>query len=145
MSEDRIAAATDLVLAVFRVNGLLLAAGDDLTGREGLTSARWQVLGAVALADRPPSVPQVARRMGLKRQSVQMSVNHLVADGMLAAGANTEHRRSPVFTLTGRGASAYARLGADQEAWIGRLTDGLSVADLAAASRVLREIAGRLA
>ena len=145
MSEGRVAAATDLVLAVFRINGLLLAAGDDLAGREGLTSARWQVLGAVALADRPPSVPQVARRMGLKRQSVQMSVNRLVADGMLAASANAEHRRSPVFALTERGATAYARLSGDQEAWIGRLTEGLSVADLAAASRVLREIAGRLA
>src|SRR4051812_10984705 len=129
MSEERVAVATDLVLAVFRTNGLLLAAGDDLAGREGLTSARWQVLGAVALSDRPPSVPQVARRMGLKRQSVQVSVNRLVADGMLAASANAEHRRSPVFTLTERGATAYARLGADQESWIGRLTDGLSVAD----------------
>jgi hypothetical protein len=37
---------TDLVLEVFRLNGRLLAAGDRLSKTVGLTSARWQVLGA---------------------------------------------------------------------------------------------------
>src|SRR5215470_17520679 len=45
-------AATNVVLATFRANGLLLAAGHRLAAREGLTAARWQVLGAVALARR---------------------------------------------------------------------------------------------
>ena len=49
-------AATKLILSTFRANGLLLDAGDFLTAREGLTSARWQVLGALALADRPLTV-----------------------------------------------------------------------------------------
>jgi len=39
---------TNLILEIFRVNGLLLAAGDRLTRDLGLTSARWQVLGALA-------------------------------------------------------------------------------------------------
>jgi len=46
-------AATQVVLETFRVNGLLLAAGNRLAARESLTAARWQVLGAVALAGRP--------------------------------------------------------------------------------------------
>ena len=40
-------AATDVVLQTFRANGLFLAAGDVLAGEEGLTAARWLVLGAV--------------------------------------------------------------------------------------------------
>ena len=52
-------ALTDLVLAVFRLNGRLLTAGDRLVSDLGLTSARWQVLGAIALA---PSLQPVAWR-----------------------------------------------------------------------------------
>ena len=35
-------ALTDLILAVFRLHGLLLATGDRLTHPLGLSSARWQ-------------------------------------------------------------------------------------------------------
>ncbi|MDH3233798.1 MAG: MarR family transcriptional regulator, partial [Alphaproteobacteria bacterium] len=40
-------AVTALILETFRLNGRLLAAGDRLVGDLGLTSARWQVLGAI--------------------------------------------------------------------------------------------------
>jgi len=46
-------AATELILSAFRANGLLLDAGDMLSVDEGLTSARWQVLGAIALVLSP--------------------------------------------------------------------------------------------
>jgi hypothetical protein len=38
---------TDLILETFRLNGELLTAGDRLVADLSLTSARWQVLGAV--------------------------------------------------------------------------------------------------
>jgi DNA-binding MarR family transcriptional regulator len=56
----------------------MLEAGDVLSAGEGLTSVRWQVLGAIVLADRPPTVPQIARRMGLTRQGVHATVRRLV-------------------------------------------------------------------
>lgn len=136
---------TELVLDVFRVNGLLLAAGDLLAAAEGLTSARWQVLGAVALAGEPSPVPRIARRMGLTRQSVQVSVNRLVDDGLLAAEPNAGHARSPLFGLTDRGAASYARLRAVQQDWIDGLTADIPVAELQAASRVLQTLSTRLA
>src|SRR5947207_3121813 len=92
--------ATEVILSVFRANGLLLAAGDLLAAGHGLTSARWQVLGAIALAQRPLTVPQIARRMGLTRQSVHTTVNRLVADGMVELIANADHRRSQLARLT---------------------------------------------
>lgn len=137
-------AGTELVLDVFRINGLILASGDCLADAEGLTSARWQVLGAIALAHEPLPVPHIARQMGLTRQSVQASVNRLVADGMLAAEPNAEHARSPLFDLTDHGAAAYERLAAAQQDWIGGLTTDLAAAELQAASRVLRTLSARL-
>ena len=137
-------AGTELVLDVFRVNGLLLAAGDQLTAHGGLTAARWQVLGAIALAREPLPVPRLARRMGLSRQSVQASVNRLVDDGMLASEPNADHSRSPLFLLTERGAASYGRLAAAQRDWIDALVADVPVAELQVASRVLRTLSERL-
>src|ERR687897_3755204 len=99
--------ATEVILSTFRTNGLLLAAGDELAAEHGLTSARWQVLGAIALAQRPLTVPQVARRMGLTRQSVHTTVNRLVRDGLLQLASNADHRPSPLVRLTDRGRHSY--------------------------------------
>ncbi|HEY4464098.1 MAG TPA: helix-turn-helix domain-containing protein, partial [Streptosporangiaceae bacterium] len=100
-------AATGVVLAMFRASGLVFEAGSRLAEEEGLTAARWQVLGAVALAGRALTVPQIARRMGLTRQAVQATVNRLLADGLLSAGENLDHRRSPLIRLTEPGHQRY--------------------------------------
>ena len=50
---SKAAVFTEIMLAVFRVNGRLLEKGDQLVLPLSLTSARWQVLGAVALAGDP--------------------------------------------------------------------------------------------
>src|SRR5260370_33970175 len=101
-------AATEVVLETFRVNGLLLAAGSRLAARERLTPARWQVLGAVALAGRPLTVPQIARRMGLTRQAVQASVNRLLAEALVEARGNLHHRRGTLIEPTPPGRQRYA-------------------------------------
>jgi DNA-binding MarR family transcriptional regulator len=73
-------AFTELILDVFRLNGLLLEAGDRLTHPVGLSSARWQVLGVVE--HQPTPVAHVARIMGLTRQSVQQTADALASDGL---------------------------------------------------------------
>ena len=70
-------AATDLILETFRLNGSLLAAGDAMVADLGLTSARWQVLGAIALSPVPLPVAHIARNMGLTRQAVQRLINEM--------------------------------------------------------------------
>ena len=137
-------AATHVILSTFRANSLLLAAGDLLGAREGLTSARWQVLGAIALAERPLTVPQIARRMGLTRQSVHATVKRLVADGLLEIAPNADHRRSPLVDLTGSGRSRYEAIDRMQAAWVNALARGLDRSDLEATARVLDELCRRL-
>ena len=137
-------AATEVVLETFRVNGLLLAVGSRLAARERLTPARWQVLGAVALAGRALTVPQIARRMGLTRQAVQASVNRLLAEALVEARGNVDHRRSPLIALTERGSQRYAAVDQRQVHWINELSAGLEITDLAAAARTLRELGDKL-
>jgi DNA-binding MarR family transcriptional regulator len=137
-------AATQVILSTFRANGLLLAAGDVLSADEGLTSARWQVLGAIALAEHSLTVPQIARRMGLTRQSVHVTVKRLVDDGLLELAPNADHRRSQLVRFTEQGAAAYAAMDARQVAWVNRLADGIGRADLETTARVLDELCRRL-
>ena len=116
---------TDIVLEVFRLGGLLSSEGDRLTADLGLTSARWKVLGAIALEGRPLTVAQIARRMGLTRQSVQRLVNELGRDGFVELQINPDHRRAPLVVRSASGEAAYAEVMARYEAWAARLAQGL--------------------
>ena len=103
LKPDGIAALTALALAVFRLNGALLQWGDALVEPLGLTSARWQMLGAIALADRPLTAPEVGAAMGVTRQGAQKQLNALLELGLVQTLANPAHRRSLLYTLTARG------------------------------------------
>ncbi len=135
---------TDIVLEIFRVGGVLAVEGDRLTADLGLTSARWKVLGAISLEGRALTVSQIARRMGLARQSVQRLVNELARDGLVALRDNPDHRRAPLVTRSERGAQAYEAAMARYEAWAARLTAGLEPSALARTRETLRAISRRL-
>jgi DNA-binding MarR family transcriptional regulator len=137
-------AATEVILWTFRTNGLLLRSGDLLARDEGLSSARWQVLGAIALAGRPLTVPQIARRMGLTRQSVHATAGRLVADDLLQFLPNADHQRSQLLRLTEVGRAKYRAMERRQGAWVSRLTKGLGVSNLQTTARTLRELCRRL-
>jgi DNA-binding MarR family transcriptional regulator len=136
--------ATEVILSTFRANGLLLAAGDLLATEHGLTSARWQVLGAVALAQRPLTVPQIARRMGLTRQSVHTTVNRLLADGLVELVPNADHRRSQLVRMTEVGEARYRAMDEKQAVWVNELAAGLRRSELETAARVLGALCTRL-
>ncbi|HXQ16281.1 MAG TPA: MarR family transcriptional regulator [Caulobacteraceae bacterium] len=137
-------ALSDLIVEIFRINGRLLAAGDRLVADLGLTSARWQVIGAIAIAGQPQTVPAIARTMGLTRQAVQRLINELMADGLVEARVNPNHRRARLFSLTRAGAAAFEGATARQAPWAEALAAGGAVADFRAAEAVLRTLRGRL-
>lgn len=127
-----------LVVQVFRLNGLLLAAGDALAKPTGQTSARWQVLAAVE--DTPATVAQIARGMGLARQSVQRIADLLARDGLAGYQDNPGHRRAKLVRLTPRGRSALRTIQASQRAWADALGAEVGEADLRQASVVLARV-----
>ena len=135
---------TEIVLLVFRVNGRLLSAGDRLVGDLGLTSARWQMLGAVALSDRPRTAPQLAARMGMTRQAAQKQLDLLMEDGLVTAEANPGHARSPLYVLTRKGTSVYAATERVQTAWANRMAGSLAIRDLETTRQLLDSLSNRL-
>jgi DNA-binding MarR family transcriptional regulator len=99
---------SDAALTSFRLNGQLLAVAEELARPAGLTAAWWQVLGA-ALGE-PQSVSEIARAMGLTRQSVQRIADLLVERGLAAYADNPAHRRAKLVTPTAAGREAVAAI-----------------------------------
>ena len=137
-------ALTDLVLAVFRLNGRLLTAGDRLVADLGLTSARWQVLGAIALAETPQPVAWLARNMGLNRQGVQRIVNEMRDEGLLELQPNPHHRRAHLVVLTKRGKEAFEAAARLQAPWVNALAKDVSVKEIMSTHRVIAALSERL-
>ena len=136
-------AVTGLILEVFRLNGQLLAAGERLTSAQGLTSARWQVLGAIVLAGQALSVAQIGRRMGLSRQAVQRVANDLQKIGFVVFGDNPDHKRASLVTLTSKGDAVYHKMERVQADWANRLARDMDTARLEDAMEVLRTLQKR--
>ena len=137
-------ALTGLVIEVFRLNGALHAAGDMLVGDLGLTSARWQVLGAIAFSPVSLPVSHVARNMGLTRQAVQRLVDEMRSDGLVSLTVNPHHRRAMLVEMTDRGKAAYRAAIARQEGWADTLVTGLSTSAIEATGTLLHELQRRL-
>lgn len=106
---------SDLTLKVFELNGLILDIGDVFLKPLGLSSAKWQVLGATALAPSPLSVAHIAKKIGQSRQATQKTANYLVENGFAIFAENQFHKRSNLLLLTEKGSAAHV---AAMAAWM---------------------------
>jgi DNA-binding MarR family transcriptional regulator len=130
-------ALSDLMLDLFRLNSLILTAGDRLVSPLGLTSARWQILGAIIAAESPQPVAWLARNLGANRQNVQRIVNDLEGEGLAAFAPNPHHRRAQLVVLTDKGRRAFDAAMRLQTPWINGLAEGLAVKDIQTVHRVI--------
>ncbi len=133
-------AVTELILDVFRLNGRLLIAGDRLVAELGLTSARWQVLGAIAYADRPEPVAWHARSMGVHRQGIQRIVNELEKEGIIEFQPNPHHKRAHLVLLTSKGRKLFDAALVLQAPWVNALSNDLTSKDIAITQKVINQL-----
>ena len=137
-------ALTKLMLDLFRLNSLALTAGDRLVARLGLTSSRWQVLGAIVAAERSQPVAWLARDLGANRQNVQRIINDLERDGLVTFAANPHHKRAQLVVLTDKGKRAFKSAMDLQAPWVDDLADGVTVRDLEVVHRVMLTLRKKL-
>lgn len=131
---------TSIALTVFALNGQLVTWGDRFAAPHGLSSARWQVLGAIAMAPQPPNVPQIAAAMGITRQGALKQTRLLVAEGMVRLQPNPMHKRSPLHILTREGQLAYDAVIERWHAHARAMARQFDAAELEIAVRVLARI-----
>ena len=133
----------DFVLNIFWLNGFFVDAADRLTAGSGLTTARWQVLGAVL--HEPLTVAAIARNMGLTRQSVQRTANLLVEQGLCEYLPNPAHRRAKLLSPTDRGLDSLRELTPRVVAWSKRVRESVGDDIVDAATVSVRELMSALA
>jgi len=138
------AAITRLILETFRLNGRLLVVGDALVADVGLTSARWQVIGAIAHSLVPLPMAHIARNMGLTRQSVRRLVHEMEREGLVRFAPNPHHERAQLVVLTAKGKSAFDAAMRRQEPWASSVMGGLTGQQIEIALTTLRSIRRQL-
>lgn len=131
-----------LLLATFKLNGGFLESADRISADSGLTGARWQILGSVMRADKP--VVQIAREMGLTRQSVQRIANILEKESMVKFAPNPAHQRAKLVVATKKGRDAIDTLAQRQFEWANASSEGFDERDIRKCTALMLEIADRL-
>ncbi|TLQ44630.1 MarR family winged helix-turn-helix transcriptional regulator [Streptomyces marianii] len=129
-------------ISVFRLNGQFLGVAEELARPAGLTSAWWQVLGAVL--PEPLSVAGIARAMGITRQSVQRIADLLVGKGLAEYVPNPAHRRAKLLRPTDEGRAAIDRINPGHAEFAGRLADRLGDEQFTEAVRVLERLSAAM-
>jgi DNA-binding MarR family transcriptional regulator len=127
-----------LVADVYEAAGALRRLGETLAAAEGQTQARWQLLSVVS--ERPLTVPQAARRLGISRQAVQRVADDAVGQGMASFQANPEHRGSPLVELTPSGRDVLANINERAQQFNRHPDLLLTGPDIETARRVLRAL-----
>ncbi len=135
---------TEIILEIFRLNGSLLEAGNKITKPLNLTSARWQVMGAIEIAKRPLTVAQIARRMGLTRQGVQRIVKDLIKLEMVVSESNPDHKRSPLIYISDKGEKTMIEVNNAQALWVNKIADNISDRELNKVFKILQKIRNRI-
>jgi DNA-binding MarR family transcriptional regulator len=128
-------------LSIFKLNGLLMRVGEDITQAIGQSSARWQVLGR---AYEPQTVANMARDIGHTRQSVQRVADVLAREGLVVYKDNPADRRAQLLELTPQGLEVLTAIYVRQQEWSQRIMTKLNPEQLVEIADALEDIGQRL-
>ena len=137
------AVLTELIIPIIQLEAHFSRAGEAIAASAGQTMARWLTMEMVA--ERPATVAQVARRLGLTRQSVQRIADLLEKDGLTAYADNPAHQTSRLIRLTPAGRQTLRTIQSAQRAWSNGVGARIGVANLRQAGRVVDQLTRVLA
>jgi DNA-binding MarR family transcriptional regulator len=137
-------ALVELISQSFRLNSRLQATADRMARDVGLTGTRWQVLNAVARSPHPATISDIARWMGLARQSVQQVAHALAQDDLITYQPNPKHQRAPLVNVTKKAAKLLEQLDEQRIAWARKVATTLPVADIKVANEILNAVREKL-
>lgn len=140
MADARLPAYRRLIADVYELAGASRATSEQIANEADQTAARWHVMSAVS--EHALTVPAIARRLGLARQSVQRVANDLDEEGLATFAPNPAHQRSSLVSLTDRGRRVLDDLFERSETSRTALLDraGLDVDELDGAREVLARL-----
>ncbi len=113
-----------LISAVSQAHSEFIYSAEVVASENDLTPARWQVIQAAAL--KPATVSEIARTLGLTRQSVQRVADDAVKLGLATYRSNPKHSRANLLAPTKKGRTAVEAAQASQAEWVAAVASRLS-------------------
>ena len=84
---------------VFRINGALLEISENICSKDNsITVPIWRVLAVIR--NQPMTVSAIADYLGLKRQSVQATVDQMKKKNLVTLKVNPNHKKSFLIALS---------------------------------------------
>lgn len=109
----------DLFREIFALQAALASIMDEVHAKTGLGTPQLKLLHILCHMG-PATVPDMAARLGVSRQSVQTVCNGLQSRGILEFRDNPRHKRSKLVGMTEVGRSVYQRARLEEEAIIAK-------------------------
>lgn len=109
----------------------------------GLT-VRTRAVLEILLAQDAATVPDIAQRLEIKRQYVQVMVNETLADGLTLKRENPRHKRSTIIALTDKGRALIEDVVHREKRLVASLGQDLNSADIKTALGLINTLIDRL-
>ncbi|PLK26299.1 MarR family winged helix-turn-helix transcriptional regulator [Novosphingobium sp. TH158] len=127
-----------LVDEVHRLAGRLKSVFAEARRTVDLGDSEMLALNAVVEADRPPTVSQIGRSLGVARQIVQRAANALVDAGLIETRPNPDHKRAPLLVPTEAGVAMKRQADRSADAIAQALSQDIDLAGACELTRGLR-------
>ena len=120
------------------VTSVVSLAAESSDSASAMTAASWQTASALGVDQL--TVPELATRMGRRRQTVQAAVDDLIAGGYASKLPNPRRTRSPFIALTAEGHQAFWDVAEQHAAWVNSKARSFTVEELRATAEVLERL-----
>jgi DNA-binding MarR family transcriptional regulator len=129
---------------LIRLNGRMKALFAGARRPGSLNDSEMSVLNAVVEADRPPTVSQIGRSFGQPRQVMQRAAHSLIAEGLIEALPNPDHKRAVLLRATEQGIALKRESDTRAEAIAAEQCADIDRETIRAATQALRTIRKQL-
>lgn len=109
----------------------------------GLT-VRMRAVLEILHAHGDATVPEIALKLEIQRQYVQLMVNETLAEGLTAAKPNPRHKRSTMIALTPKGKRLIEEVITREKDIVQRMATEIRAEDIAIALKVVTEMIAKL-
>jgi DNA-binding MarR family transcriptional regulator len=137
---DQTYEVTWLIRRLFRAMG---ARADQYLAEAELTAADRAVMEFLYMSD-ALSVPEIARRYNVSRQHIQVTVNALLARGLLRSVENPKHQRSRLVRLSSLGRDSFEEIRRNETAFVEKIFADIADESLFVTKATLASLLQRL-
>jgi DNA-binding MarR family transcriptional regulator len=135
--------AYEIVWLLRRLFRALAELADGYLADDNLSAADRAVMEFL-YPDEKLSVPAIAARYQVSRQHVQVTVNRLLATGLVRSEQNPQHKRSPLLRLSERGRKTFAEIRENEQKLLQQIFKNLGTSDIETTRQTLGALLKRV-